>query len=211
MFVRNSWAFVRICAQAISAGVMQFSGTQEVAIHGFRHVRILRSNILTRPERQCEAFDVRWARLCSFVLLCSFQRLGHRCWCRQRITSRSATFAWRVLKNWHYLLRDTDLICRNASGVYEVPWTTIWVRHICERGYHIWSPIVLRNYLSFSACSKSCLRLIVRYARSILFGYNGTRFTQTTVVRFILITSARYKCFVQCPWGTSMNNQQVDV
>ena len=62
---------------------------------------------------------------------------------------------------------------------------------------------MLPSYLSFSVCSKSCLRLIVRYARDILFGYDGTHLTERIAHRFILITSARYNRFEKCAPGTS--------
>ena len=185
---------------------------QTVFINRFRYLIIPRSNILTTQERKGAALDVRWARLCSFVLLSPFQRLGHRCrcFCRQRFSLMDIASAARMFKFWHYLLRDSccvttslcnDLLFAMANDGREFP-IRFAIHQICDHISCIhWH--MLPSYLSFSVCSKSCLRLIVRYARDILFGYDGTHLTERIAHRFILITSARYNRFEKCAPGTS--------
>ena len=182
---------------------------QTIYLHGLRACRICRNHILTRPVAWFDRRDkplVRWMRFAAFVLLTPLQRLGKRCWFRRKWNLRHLASAKRMLKFWSYLVQDCD--SPTALPNWDRKWSC-WMRCICDRGYHIWSPIVLRNYLRFSVCSKGCLCAAIEHARLILLGA-PTRITAEMAEHFIRITAARYKLLLTDSPSAGLDVQGAD-
>jgi hypothetical protein len=176
---------------------------------GGRAVRIPKGHVLAgvgewSGKTRVLPVAVRWKRLCAFLLLHPLQRLGHRYILKQRHCLLHVAFAAQAFKLWNYLIRETATCMRHEradmhhDNIVSHRLLSYALHHICEHELHVWHlEHVLRNYLSFQACSSFCLRLIVRYARSILHGYHGKRLTSSAIGRFVQLMSWRRNSYLR--------------